>query len=162
MTFDPKSMATKSSQNKGARRNTIPAEPEKPSNDPPAAEVGSDASEKPTLSSADPAGQVETTRSLDSASVLIEVPFGELLPGYVASRLDLTLTNRQASACKHLWCTLSAFGERATGTGGSHPVGKIVDSPAMGVRWLLDRIADAIEKETNESITSDPTQLYRV
>lgn len=79
-------------------------------------------------------------------TVQIEVPVHSCESGYVTSCVNVTsLTNRQATALKAITCSLrkenARFGSRDAATND----GIVVDRSVHAVKWLLDRVADAME-----------------
>ena len=95
------------------------------------------------------------------ATVVIELPIGAVERGFATGRIELRLSPRQAAAMKMLWNTLSSQGSRFAGGRSSHPEGTVVDQPTDGIRWLMDRYADAIEAETGKSLTKDFELIFR-
>ena len=87
--------------------------------------------------------------------VLLGVPVDTCQPGYATRYVDMRLTPRQAAALKFEWCSLSERGERFAGGRSSHPDGTTVENGNDGLRWLLDRLADAIEAKTGKKLVSD-------
>lgn len=87
--------------------------------------------------------------------VSVSLPIHSCLPGYATKNIDFDASPRQAAAAKVLWSSLSADGARCFGAGGAHPDGKRVESVTMGIRWLLDQVADEIERTTGKKLTDD-------
>ncbi len=96
-----------------------------------------------------------------TASVLIEVPIGTVFPDFASPRIDFSATPRQAAAAKMLWCSLTERSARFDGGRTNHPNGKVVEGPNDGVRWLLDRLADAIENEMGKNLLTDFRLKFR-
>lgn len=68
----------------------------------------------------------------------IKIPFHRPREGaYQSHRVDVALNARQQKAAAFLVAGLAGNGERA-----KH---KIVNSPALAVLWMFDRVADALD-----------------
>lgn len=106
-----------------------------------------------------PANSGDQAGAEPARTVKVEIPIDHCVTGYAASHVDFHVTPRQAAAAKVLWCSLSKAGARFQGGSSSHPDGSLVgeqrSAHTAGIRWLLDRIADAIEEESGKSLTRD-------
>ena len=103
----------------------------------------------------------EASSSEECAAVGIELPAGVCFSGFATPRLDCTLTRRQAAAAKMLWCSAAEEGVRHEGGYGNHPDGSAVQSIGGGVRYMLDRYADAFEAETGRNLLTDFDLCFR-
>lgn len=150
MTFDPSQLAatterSKSGKNAKAKTNGQPTRAEIEAN-----------SQAQTAPEQEPTAEKEQAGAqIVAQSVMLEAPIHACFPGYATKNIDFDASPRQAAAAKVLWSSLSAAGARCSGAGGAHPDGKTVESVTMGVRWLLDRLADAIEAESGKSLVED-------
>lgn len=88
-------------------------------------------------------------------NVLVECPVGHYRKGYAQSFFNFRVTRRQAAAAHLMWQSLQYDGHRFQGGRGSHPDGSPIESGCDGLRWLLDRLADAIEQDTKQDLTTD-------
>lgn len=166
MTFDPKTLAaagataeptTKPRKSK-ASDNANTNQPA--SSAPPDQGTIAAATQSPPVAGRKPAVE----RPADKATpinCMIEFPMGCVHDGFAVQGINVRLTDRQAAAAKMLWCSLARNGERFQGGRSSHPEGTAVDGVNDGVRWLFDRIADAIEHETGKQLTRDFGILLR-
>lgn len=79
-------------------------------------------------------------------AVFVEIPRGECPSGYATTVVNVTsLTDRQANTLKMLTCELRARNERFSSRDAVTSQGIVVDRPVHAFKWLLDRIADAID-----------------
>ena len=86
---------------------------------------------------------------------MIELPADTCDCGYTQVWINFRASARQAAALKVLWCSLRRRHERFHAGGSSHPDGAPVEGPTHGLRWLLDRLADAIETDTGRDLLKD-------
>lgn len=95
--------------------------------------------------------------------VLVEVPIDVdvSVRGFATGNIDFNATPRQAAAAKLLWCSLSAQGRRFQGGRSANPDGTTVETASDGIRWLLDRLADAIEADCGVELTKDFGLVFR-
>jgi hypothetical protein len=150
MSLDPSDLAAtserpKSTRKKGSNTNGKPNQ----------ADVEENSQSEEQQSAGENAETAEQKPADEDRSVVVELPIHTCLPGYASKNIDFDASKRQAAAAKVLWCSLSADGARCSGAGGQHPDGKTVESVTMGIRWLLDKVADAIEAETGKSLVDD-------
>lgn len=99
--------------------------------------------------------ETEKTKTDAARTVLVEVPIHRAEPGYMPSGIDVRLSRRQACAAKIL--TLSLIDSKEFYEGGPvpPPVGTPVYNVNNAVKWLFDRLADAIEETTGKVLVQD-------
>jgi len=97
----------------------------------------------------------------DLSNAKLVLPIHHCIPGYATCSLETKMTRRQAAAAKILWSSLSEHGERYQGGGSNHPDGTVVDCAAHSVRFIFDRLADAIEKQTGKKLVTDFDLSFR-
>lgn len=142
MTFDP-ATAQATTPPKKNQKSTPP-----PSETPP---------ENPAVASGDPpspAPPADPPADPIVASLLVELPCDYLEGGYASPHVEANkLLPRQAAALKRLRCSLAHGSIRVPMRSTNHPKGRVVDSAADAVRWLLEQYADHWELETGKDIT---------
>lgn len=89
-------------------------------------------------------------------TVVVEVPVHLHLAPYASDSVEVgRLRPRQAAALNFVVASLADKHERCDKGRGCHPKGSVVEGRPDAVRWLLDRVADAIEAATGQDLTKD-------
>lgn len=86
---------------------------------------------------------------------LLEVPYGEPNGGYCSLQVESRLTPRQSAALKAVLVRLREDGEFCDMGGMSDPRGKRVEEAPHVIRYLLDKIAEAIESDMGVDLVND-------
>lgn len=87
---------------------------------------------------------------------LVELPIHCHHAGYASNSVEATnMTRRQAGALNVLWSSLSDRGARCQNNRSRHPKGTVVETGPDVIRYLLDQVADAVEKATGKDLTAD-------
>ncbi len=102
---------------------------------------------------ADVAGELKATPT----AFPIWLPIGDIKPGYRTTHIDVQLNDRQAEAACYLKDALDQAGERLAPPQGEE-VGRRVQSSVDVIRWLLEQIADGIDRLSTNAIADRPTE----
>lgn len=103
-----------------------------------------------------PAETLSSLQKIEQIGVVtVDLPCHKIFSGHATRIMDFRMSWRQAAAAKVLWSSLSGDGERFDGGRSNHPDGTTVENANDAMRWILDQLADAIEKESGVDLTKD-------
>ena len=78
--------------------------------------------------------------------IVFDAPMGHCDDGYASGHLEVgSMLPRQAAALKRIRCSLAEQAARTQRRDAMHRDGKVVDSNADAIRWILDQCADRFE-----------------
>jgi len=90
---------------------------------------------------------------VQEVSIVVEAPMGVCDDGYAANHIEMGgMMPKQAAALKRIRCSLADSAMRTQRRDANHRDGKVVDSNADALRWLLDQYANKYYDETGEDI----------
>ena len=92
-------------------------------------------------------------RSVEELTIVIDAPMGICREGYASGHVEVgSLLPKQAAALKRIRCSLSDQAARALRRDAMHPDGRVVDSNADAIRWILDQCAEQFQATTGIDI----------
>ena len=91
---------------------------------------------------------------VEECPIAIEAPMGICETGYASDSIQVgALMPMQASALKRLRCSLADKSMRVQRRDANHKDGKVVDTNADAIRWILDQFAGNYQSESGCDIT---------
>lgn len=113
--------------------------------------------EPPTIEAAEANYPPPEPAAVPPATALLELPIHTCYGDgrYAAQYVEMKLSRRRAAALNFLWASWSTDGQRYENGRSGHPDGAVIENGPDALKFVLDLLADEIERQTGKMLITD-------